>query len=70
MVILTGRVILAKDGKPDRVGDPITHPLPRVDEIATAVDGFQGKACLQRAVSGAPAGTALLASISSREWVC
>jgi aspartate carbamoyltransferase catalytic subunit len=48
-------------------GITIMHPLPRVDEIATEVDGYAGAAYFRQAANGVPVRMALLALVSGRE---
>jgi aspartate carbamoyltransferase len=48
-------------------GITIMHPLPRVDEIHTEVDGYSGAAYFRQAANGVPIRMALLALVSGRE---
>jgi aspartate carbamoyltransferase catalytic subunit len=57
------RALIAK-AKP---GLTIMHPLPRVDEIATDVDGYDGAAYFRQAANGVPVRMALLALVCGRE---
>jgi aspartate carbamoyltransferase catalytic subunit len=45
----------------------IMHPLPRVKEIATAVDAYAGAAYFRQAANGVPIRMALLALVAGRE---
>jgi aspartate carbamoyltransferase catalytic subunit len=45
-------------------GITVMHPLPRVDEIAKEVDGFDGAAYFREAANGVPVRMALLALIT------
>lgn len=45
----------------------VLHPLPRVDEIATDVDGYEGAAYFRQAANGVPVRMALLALVTGRE---
>jgi aspartate carbamoyltransferase catalytic subunit len=55
---------LVNQAKP---GITIMHPLPRVDEIATDVDGYEGAAYFRQAANGVPIRMALLALLTGRE---
>jgi aspartate carbamoyltransferase len=48
-------------------GITIMHPLPRVDEIATEVDAYEGAAYFRQAANGVPIRMALLALVTGRE---
>jgi len=48
-------------------GITIMHPLPRVDEIATEVDAYEGAAYFRQAANGVPIRMALLALLTGRE---
>jgi aspartate carbamoyltransferase catalytic subunit len=45
----------------------IMHPLPRVDEIATDVDAYEGAAYFRQAANGVPVRMALLALVAGLE---
>jgi aspartate carbamoyltransferase len=45
----------------------IMHPLPRVNEITTAVDAYAGAAYFRQAANGVPIRMALLALVAGRE---
>jgi aspartate carbamoyltransferase len=45
----------------------IMHPLPRVDEIATDVDGYEGAAYFRQAANGVPVRMALIALVTGQE---
>lgn len=47
-------------------GITIMHPLPRVNEIATAVDDYAGAAYFRQAANGIPVRMALLALVAGR----
>jgi len=47
-------------------GITIMHPLPRVDEIATDVDTYQGAAYFRQAANGVPVRMAILALVTGR----
>jgi aspartate carbamoyltransferase len=47
-------------------GVTVMHPLPRVDEIATEVDEYEGAAYFRQAHNGLPVRMALLALVSGR----
>jgi aspartate carbamoyltransferase catalytic subunit len=51
----------AKDGL------TILHPLPRVDEIATEVDSYEGAAYFRQAANGVPVRMALIALVTGQE---
>ena len=55
---------LVREAKP---GISIMHPLPRVDEIASEVDAYQGAAYFRQAANGVPIRMALLALVTGRE---
>ena len=55
---------LVKRAKP---GLTIMHPLPRVDEIATEVDAYEGAAYFRQAANGVPVRMALLALLLGLE---
>jgi len=55
---------MVRQAKP---GITIMHPLPRVDEIATEVDAYEGAAYFRQAANGVPIRMALLALITGRE---
>jgi aspartate carbamoyltransferase catalytic subunit len=48
-------------------GITIMHPLPRVDEIASEVDAYQGAAYFRQTANGVPVRMALLALVAGRE---
>lgn len=48
-------------------GITIMHPLPRVNEITTEVDEYEGAAYFRQAANGVPVRMALLALVSGRE---
>ena len=48
-------------------GVTILHPLPRVDEIATEVDAYEGAAYFRQVANGVPVRMALLALVAGRE---
>jgi len=48
-------------------GITIMHPLPRVDEIASEVDAYEGAAYFRQAANGVPVRMALLALVSGCE---
>ena len=48
-------------------GITIMHPLPRVDEIATEVDAYEGAAYFRETANGVPIRMALLALVTGRE---
>ena len=48
-------------------GITIMHPLPRIDEITTEVDGYEGAAYFRQAANGVPIRMALLALLAGRE---
>jgi aspartate carbamoyltransferase catalytic subunit len=50
-----------------KAGITIMHPLPRVNEISTDVDGYAGAAYFRQAANGVPVRMALLALVSGRE---
>ncbi len=43
------------------------HPLPRVDEIATDVDTYEGAAYFRQAANGVPVRMALIALVAGQE---
>jgi aspartate carbamoyltransferase catalytic subunit len=47
-------------------GITIMHPLPRIDEIAVEVDGYEGAAYFREAANGVPVRMALLALVTGR----
>jgi len=47
-------------------GITIMHPLPRVNEIATDVDAYEGAAYFRQAANGVPVRMALLALVTGR----
>ena len=53
--------------KAAKKGVTIMHPLPRVDEIATEVDAYEGAAYFRQAANGVPVRMALLALVTGRE---
>ena len=55
---------MVRQAKP---GITIMHPLPRVDEIAWAVDAYQGAAYFRQAANGVPIRMTLLALVTGRE---
>lgn len=55
---------LVRQSKPNIT---IMHPLPRVDEITTDVDAYEGAAYFRQAANGVPIRMALLALITGRE---
>lgn len=55
---------LMKGAKP---GMTIMHPLPRVDEIATEVDAYEGAAYFRQAANGVPVRMALIALVTGHE---
>jgi aspartate carbamoyltransferase catalytic subunit len=50
-----------------KAGITIMHPLPRVNEIATDVDGYEGAAYFRQAANGIPIRMALLALVMAVE---
>ncbi len=50
-----------------RAGLTIMHPLPRVDEIATEVDAYEGAAYFRQAANGVPVRMALIALVTGQE---
>jgi aspartate carbamoyltransferase len=48
-------------------GITIMHPLPRVDEIATEVDAYEGAAYFRQAANGVPVRMALIALVTGQE---
>jgi aspartate carbamoyltransferase len=48
-------------------GLTILHPLPRVDEIATEVDSYEGAAYFRQAANGVPVRMALIALVTGQE---
>jgi aspartate carbamoyltransferase catalytic subunit len=48
-------------------GITIMHPLPRIDEIASEVDGYAGAAYFRQTANGVPVRMALLALLAGRE---
>jgi aspartate carbamoyltransferase catalytic subunit len=44
----------------------IMHPLPRVNEIATDVDSYEGAAYFRQVANGVPVRMALLALVTGR----
>jgi aspartate carbamoyltransferase len=50
-----------------KAGITVMHPLPRVDEIATAVDSYEGAAYFRQAANGVPVRMALIALVTGRE---
>jgi aspartate carbamoyltransferase catalytic subunit len=48
-------------------GITIMHPLPRVDEIASEVDAYEGAAYFRQAANGVPVRMALLALVTGCE---
>jgi aspartate carbamoyltransferase catalytic subunit len=50
-----------------RSGITIMHPLPRVNEITTEVDAYEGAAYFRQAANGVPIRMALLALVTGRE---
>ena len=48
-------------------GITIMHPLPRVDEIASEVDAYEGAAYFRQAANGVPIRMALLALVTGCE---
>ena len=48
-------------------GITIMHPLPRIDEIATEVDSYEGAAYFRQVANGVPVRMALLALVTGRE---
>lgn len=48
-------------------GITIMHPLPRVDEIKTEVDAYEGAAYFRQAANGVPIRMALLTLVTGRE---
>ena len=50
-----------------KTGITIMHPLPRIDEIATAVDSYPGAAYFRQAANGVPVRMAILALLAGRE---
>jgi aspartate carbamoyltransferase len=55
---------LVNNAKPDIT---IMHPLPRVNEITTDVDDYEGAAYFRQAANGVPIRMALLALVTGRE---
>jgi aspartate carbamoyltransferase len=45
----------------------VMHPLPRVDEIATEVDAYEGAAYFRQAANGVPVRMALMALVTGNE---
>jgi aspartate carbamoyltransferase catalytic subunit len=45
----------------------VMHPLPRVDEIATDVDGYEGAAYFRQAANGVPVRMALITLVAGSE---
>lgn len=50
-----------------KAGITIMHPLPRINEIAVEVDGYEGAAYFRQAANGVPVRMALLALLAGRE---
>jgi aspartate carbamoyltransferase catalytic subunit len=50
-----------------KAGITIMHPLPRVDEIASEVDAYEGAAYFRQAANGVPVRMALLALVTGHE---
>ena len=48
-------------------GITVMHPLPRVDEITTEVDAYEGAAYFRETANGVPIRMALLALVTGRE---
>ena len=57
-------VEMVRQAKP---GITIMHPLPRVNEITTEVDAYEGAAYFRQAANGVPIRMALLALVTGRE---
>ena len=57
-------VAMIRQAKP---GITIMHPLPRVDEIASEVDAYEGAAYFRQAANGVPIRMALLALVTGCE---
>jgi len=55
---------MVRQAKP---GITIMHPLPRVNEITTEVDAYEGAAYFRQAANGVPIRMALLALVTGRE---
>ncbi len=55
---------MLKNSKPSLT---IMHPLPRVDEIAREVDGFEGAAYFRQAANGGPIRMAIIALVTGHE---
>jgi aspartate carbamoyltransferase len=55
---------MVRQAKP---GITIMHPLPRVDEITTEVDAYEGAAYFRQVANGVPIRMALLALVTGRE---
>lgn len=55
---------MVRQAKP---GITIMHPLPRVDEITTDVDAYEGAAYFRQVANGVPIRMALLALVTGRE---
>jgi aspartate carbamoyltransferase catalytic subunit len=53
--------------KKAKKGLTIMHPLPRVTEIATDVDGYEGAAYFRQAGNGVPVRMALLALVTGND---
>jgi len=53
--------------KKAKKGLTIMHPLPRVTEIATEVDAYEGAAYFRQAANGVPVRMALIALVTGRE---
>jgi len=61
-VYVINRTMIEKAKK----GITVLHPLPRVDEIATDVDDYEGAAYFRQAHNGLYVRMALLALVSGR----
>ena len=55
---------LIRKAKP---GITVMHPLPRVDEISTGVDAYEGAAYFRQAANGVPVRMALIALVTGQE---
>jgi aspartate carbamoyltransferase len=54
--------------KQSKEGITIMHPLPRINEISTDVDEYEGAAYFRQAANGVPTRMALLALVTGREY--
>jgi aspartate carbamoyltransferase len=60
-------VVTMKTVTAAKQGMIVMHPLPRVNEIAVEVDGYQGAAYFRQAANGVPVRMALLTLVTGQE---